>query len=508
MANTKKFIVKNGVTTPNISFKDSNKGATITATMNDSTDTLSFEGNAGQLFSITDALTGTLFAVSDISGIPSIEVDDQGIIKLAEFNGKVLVNTTDSGSTDSDVLNVGGHVRIDMDATDTRGVTLKSGAIQIRTDSAPGYVDFYCEVSNAHRTRLKSAAHASYSGNVDVTLPVVTGTLLTTAGDGSSLTNLNASNLASGTVPSARLSLTASDIPNLATSKITSGTFDSARMPLGVFGGGGGGSGTGNTFSNHTSSATLAAFTTAIADTSGGAFTLTLPASPSTNDQVIIVDGKGTFGSNNLTVGRNGKNIQGSASNLILDVNNVTVRLNYNGTEWRVFTISNTNGGTAVTLTGSQTLTNKVIALGSNTISGTTAQFNTALTDDDFATLTNSVTLTNKTLNNTLLQNYDESVVNIGNTGSSRTLSTSNGTVQKATLNSNCTFSFGSAASNGGSNIVLSLTQGGSFTATFTGVKFPGGSAPTITTGLNKIDVISFYCDGTNWYGNAIQDMA
>jgi len=46
-----------------------------------------------------------------------------------------------------------------------------------------------------------------------------------------------------------------------------------------------------------------------------------------------------------------------------------------------------------------QVLTNKTIAIGSNTVTGTTAQFNTALTDNDFATLAGSEALTNKTIN-------------------------------------------------------------------------------------------------------------
>ena len=68
-------------------------------------------------------------------------------------------------------------------------------------------------------------------------------------------------------------------------------------------------------------------------------------------------------------------------------------------------TTAGTNAASVATLQGTQTLTNKTINLTSNTLSGTTAQFNTALSDDDFATLTNSVTLTNKTLTSPSITN-------------------------------------------------------------------------------------------------------
>lgn len=55
---------------------------------------------------------------------------------------------------------------------------------------------------------------------------------------------------------------------------------------------------------------------------------------------------------------------------------------------------NNTNVSTP---SNTQTLSNKTINLSSNTLTGTTAQFNTALTDADFATLDGTETLSNKT---------------------------------------------------------------------------------------------------------------
>jgi hypothetical protein len=66
-------------------------------------------------------------------------------------------------------------------------------------------------------------------------------------------------------------------------------------------------------------------------DTSGGAFTATLPLSPTLGDEVTFVDYAGTFDTNNLTVGRNSENIQGSAADLTVSVERAGLTLVYSG---------------------------------------------------------------------------------------------------------------------------------------------------------------------------------
>ncbi len=62
-----------------------------------------------------------------------------------------------------------------------------------------------------------------------------------------------------------------------------------------------------------------------------GGFTITLPAAASLldGDTVQITDAVGASGSSNITVARNGANIQNLAENLTINVNNATVTLVY-----------------------------------------------------------------------------------------------------------------------------------------------------------------------------------
>lgn len=132
----------------------------------------------------------------------------------------------------------------------------------------------------------------------------------------------NASNLSTGTLPNARLT----SVPNsaLANSAIT---INGSAISLG-------GSVTVETdftWETKTSAFNVASSRGYFVDTSGGAVTATLPASPTAGDTVRFIDLSATFDSNNLTVARNGKKVQGDASDMTVATERAGFALVFSG---------------------------------------------------------------------------------------------------------------------------------------------------------------------------------
>ena len=213
---------------------------------------------------LSDVVTGA--TVGSATAIPIITFDAKGRITgtTTAAVGSGMTVTGDSGSEDIDFLSevfsvTGGtnvtttaasngvSVALDSDISlgnialtggaTISGVTTATNQVKLLSnDGSEGRVDFYCEVNNAHYTRLQAAPHASYSGNATVVLPNSSGTLLLTDGSGASLTSLNASQLSSGTVPDGRFpatlpAISGANLTNLDASDLASGTVPDARFP-------------------------------------------------------------------------------------------------------------------------------------------------------------------------------------------------------------------------------------------------------------------------------------
>ena len=65
------------------------------------------------------------------------------------------------------------------------------------------------------------------------------------------------------------------------------------------------------------------------------------------------------------------------------------------------------------------------------------------------------------------------------------------------------------APTNGLSNLTLILTQdgtGGRTVAFPSGLKWKGGSAPTVTSTASKTDIVSLIYDGTSYFATIVQN--
>jgi hypothetical protein len=166
-------------------------------------------------------------------------------------------------------------------------------------------------------------------------------------------------------------------------------------------------------------------------------------------------------------------------------------------------TLGAANGGTGVANNAASTLTISGNFASTFVVAGANS-YTLPNASDTLVNLGSTQTLTAKTLTNPTVTNYVESVVAIGNSSTSQTLSLTNGTVQTVTMTGNCTFTMPTATA-GKSFILIISTGAGGFTGTFTSVKWPAGTAPTLTSTASRWDIASFVADGTNWYGNIAQ---
>jgi hypothetical protein len=106
---------------------------------------------------------------------------------------------------------------------------------------------------------------------------------------------------------------------------------------------------------------------------------------------------------------------------------------------------------------------------------------------------------------NLTFDSYTESVVANGNSGTSKTLSLTNGTVHTCTLTGDCTFTMPTATA--GKSFSMFLNSGsGNYTASFSGVRWADSAIPTATITASKVDIYSFISDGTYWYGSFSQN--
>ena len=246
-------------------------------------------------FDITNAATGNAPSLSATGGDSNIDVAivPKGTGETKIGTGAAAATLTSSGAYDLVLDTNSGSNSGTITITDGANGNITAtpngtGLVEIGGNTNAGTVQLNCE-SNSHGIKLQSPAH---SAGQSYTLIFPTGNV--TADRFLKVASVSGSG--------------ATGVGQLSFGEVSGGTSWQAVK---------------------TSGFTAVAGEGYFCNTTSGAFTVTLPSSATQGDEVSIIDYAGTFDSNNLTVGRNSHNIQGSAADLTVSTERAGFTLVY-----------------------------------------------------------------------------------------------------------------------------------------------------------------------------------
>ena len=244
---------------------------------------------------ITNAATGSGAKLGAAGGDSNIDLllSPKGTGELKVGTGSAAATITSSGAYDLTLDTNSGTNSGTITITDGADGTITAtpngtGVVAIGGNTNPGTLQLNCE-NNSHGIKLQSPPH---SNSQSYTLKFPTGNV--TADRFLKVASVTGS----GTTGVGQLSF----------AEVSGGTSWQAVS---------------------TTNATMSAGEGYFVNTSSGAITMTLPGSASQGDEVSIIDYAGTFDTNNLTVGRNSHNIQGSAADLTVSTERAGFTLVY-----------------------------------------------------------------------------------------------------------------------------------------------------------------------------------
>lgn len=224
-------------------------------------------------------------------------------------------------------------------------------------------------------------------------------------------------------------------------------------------------------------------------------------------DLFEVSQGSGTLTSSKAT----GTQVQSFVLSNYVGASTITTVGTIGSGTWQGSIVAGQYGGTGINNSG------KTITLGGNfitsgafalTLTLTAITSVTLPTSGTLATLTGTETLSGKTVEAAIFTNgYTEEVVT-ADTGTAYTVDLANGSVQNLTLTGSCVFTFPTATAGRSFLLILRQDATGGRTATWPTVtnivRWPSGTAPTLTSTSSQVDVFAFTADGTRWFGRTI----